>query len=174
MHHSNSVYQNLPRATSVFGSWPPASENPLFYISIYAAIGLASALSSVLSVTAQYTGALRASRILFKYVLALFTRKTLPTYFFSFSSRQLLVTVVRATFRFHDTTPQGALAQFSLIILSIWSRRSYAEPLWKGRRDDRFFFSWFTPGCQFLARGFLCRYHHRRVGFFPNEYHRFG
>ncbi|KAG6914945.1 hypothetical protein DXG01_014339 [Tephrocybe rancida] len=37
---------------------------------------------------AQYTGALRASRILFK---------------------QLLVTVVRATFRFHDTTPQGRM-----------------------------------------------------------------
>ncbi|KAG6905178.1 hypothetical protein DXG01_004393 [Tephrocybe rancida] len=37
---------------------------------------------------AQYMGALRASRILFK---------------------QLLVTVVRATFRFHDTTPQGRM-----------------------------------------------------------------
>ncbi|KAG6881440.1 hypothetical protein C0995_001885, partial [Termitomyces sp. Mi166 len=37
---------------------------------------------------AQYTGALRASRILF---------------------RRLLETVVRATFRFHDTTPQGRL-----------------------------------------------------------------
>jgi len=67
--HSNNIYQNLPRATSVFGNWPPASEHPLFYISIYAAIGLASALASVLSVTAQYTGALRASRILFKYIL---------------------------------------------------------------------------------------------------------
>jgi hypothetical protein len=106
--HSNNVYQKLPRAISVFGSWPPASEHPLFYISIYAAIGLASALCSVLSVTAQYTGALRASRILFTCVLALFTCKTLPTRFFSFPFRQL-VTVVRATFRFHDTTPQGAL-----------------------------------------------------------------
>jgi len=107
--HSNNVYQNLPRATSVSGSWPPASEHPLFYISIYAAIGLASALASVLSVTAQYTGALRASRILFKYVLAFFSCDTLPTCLFSFPFRQLLVTVVRATFRFHDTTPQGAL-----------------------------------------------------------------
>ena len=80
--HSHNVYQTLPRATSVFGSWPPASEHPLFYISIYAAIGLASALASVLSVTAQYTGALRASRILFKYVLAFFICDTLPTHFF--------------------------------------------------------------------------------------------
>ncbi|KIM37758.1 hypothetical protein M413DRAFT_448273 [Hebeloma cylindrosporum] len=87
--HASNVYQNLPRATSLLGiNWPPASEHPLFYIGIYAAIGLASALCSVLSVTAQYTGALRASRILFK---------------------QLLVTVVRATFRFHDTTPQGRM-----------------------------------------------------------------
>ena|SRR6266540_7190072 len=45
---------------------PKATEQPLFYVGIYAAIGLASALASVLSVTAQYTGALRASRILFK------------------------------------------------------------------------------------------------------------
>lgn len=52
----------------------------MFYVGIYAAIGIANALASVLSVIAQYTGALRASRILFK---------------------QLLETVVRATFRFH-------------------------------------------------------------------------
>jgi len=45
---------------------PKATEQPLFYVGIYAAIGLASASASVLSVTAQYTGALRASRILFK------------------------------------------------------------------------------------------------------------
>jgi hypothetical protein len=70
--HSNRVYQTLPHATSLFGiDLPPASEQPLFYISVYAAIGLASAVASVLSVTAQYTGALRASRILFKFVLAL-------------------------------------------------------------------------------------------------------
>ena len=45
---------------------PNASEHPFFYLGIYASIGLASALVSVLSVIAQYTGALRASRILFK------------------------------------------------------------------------------------------------------------
>jgi len=43
---------------------------------------------SLCSAAAQYTGALRASRLLFK---------------------QLLVSVVRATFRFHDTTPLGRM-----------------------------------------------------------------
>ena len=48
--------------------WPSASEHPLFYVGIYAAIGLSSALCTLLSVGAQYTGALRASRVLFKWV----------------------------------------------------------------------------------------------------------
>ncbi|TFK26992.1 hypothetical protein FA15DRAFT_614912 [Coprinopsis marcescibilis] len=79
----------LSKAQGPFGiEWPNAAEHPLFYVGIYAAIGLAIALANVLSVTAQYTAALRASRVLF---------------------RKLLVTVVRATFRFHDTTPQGRM-----------------------------------------------------------------
>ncbi|KAG6840544.1 hypothetical protein C0991_005904 [Blastosporella zonata] len=69
-------------------NWPRAIEHPLFYVGVYASIGLVNVLIGVASMVAQYTGALRASRILF---------------------RQLLVTVVRATFRFHDTTPQGRL-----------------------------------------------------------------
>ncbi|KAF8887923.1 multidrug resistance-associated ABC transporter [Gymnopilus junonius] len=88
-HHHFHTYQSLSSPRTLFGfELPSANEHPLFYIGIYASIGLVSALASVLSVTAQYTGALRASRILFK---------------------QLLVTVVRATFRFHDTTPQGRM-----------------------------------------------------------------
>ncbi|KAF8998322.1 hypothetical protein BDZ89DRAFT_1148153 [Hymenopellis radicata] len=63
---------------------PDAREHPLFYVGVYAAIGIGSAMVGVVSSAAQ----LRASRILFK---------------------QLLVTVVRATFRFHDTTPQGRM-----------------------------------------------------------------
>ncbi|KXN85925.1 ATP-dependent bile acid permease [Leucoagaricus sp. SymC.cos] len=89
-HHQHH-YQMLPR-TFTIGSldiqWPDAMTHPYFYIGIYAAIGLGTALTNVLSVAAQYTGALRASRILFK---------------------KLLVNVVRATFRFHDTTPQGRM-----------------------------------------------------------------
>ncbi|KAF8812935.1 multidrug resistance-associated ABC transporter [Phlegmacium glaucopus] len=88
-HQLSHSYQNAPFKRGLFDiDWPSALQHPLFYIGIYASIGLVNALCSVLSVTAQYTGALRASRILF---------------------RQLLVTVVRATFRFHDTTPQGRM-----------------------------------------------------------------
>ena len=65
---------------------PSAREHPLFYISVYAAVGIGSAFVGVLSAIVQYTGALRASRVLFK---------------------QLLVSVVRATMRWHDTTPHG-------------------------------------------------------------------
>lgn len=67
---------------------PSAKEHPLFYIAVYAGIGFLTALVSILSVVTQYTGALRASRVLF---------------------RKLLETVVRATMRWHDTTPQGTL-----------------------------------------------------------------
>ncbi|EAU87480.2 ATP-binding cassette transporter [Coprinopsis cinerea okayama7 len=77
------------KVKGAFGiDWPDASEHPLFYVGVYAGIGMLIALANVLSVTAQYTAALRASRVLFQ---------------------QLLTSVVRATFRFHDTTPQGRM-----------------------------------------------------------------
>lgn len=82
------------RNMHTFSSWSPTSrfpdahEKPLFYIAVYGCIGLATAMVGVSSAIAQYTGALRASRILFK---------------------QLLVGVVRATMRWHDVTPQGML-----------------------------------------------------------------
>jgi len=78
-------------------SLPSAKEHPLFYIGVYSALGLGSAFIGVLTAIAQYTGALRASRVLFK---------------------QLLVSVVRATMRWHDTTPQGALSLSSLNVHS--------------------------------------------------------
>ena len=60
------------------------------------------------------------------------------------------------------------LLQLPLINLhSLRLPRSYAEPLWKGCRDDRLFFSWFTASSQYLACRFLCRYHHRRVSISP-------
>ena len=66
MHHQLS---STPFVRGLFDiDWPSASQHPLFYIGVYAAIGLANALCNILSVTAQYTGALRASRILFKWV----------------------------------------------------------------------------------------------------------
>ncbi|KAJ7715183.1 hypothetical protein B0H16DRAFT_1678542 [Mycena metata] len=67
---------------------PNASSRPFFYIGIYAAIAIFGIVLQLSSLALQYTGALRASRILF---------------------RRLLASVVRATFRFHDTTPQGRI-----------------------------------------------------------------
>ena len=72
---------------------PSAKEHPFFYIGVYSALGLGSAFVGVLSAIVQYTGALRASKVLFM---------------------RLLVTVVRATMRWHDTTPQGTRACFRL------------------------------------------------------------
>jgi hypothetical protein len=52
---------------TIFGfDLPNAVEHPFFYIGVYAGIGSATALVGVMSVVAQYTGALRASRTLFK------------------------------------------------------------------------------------------------------------
>ncbi|KAJ7054741.1 hypothetical protein C8F01DRAFT_1221334 [Mycena amicta] len=68
--------------------WPSASEHPLFYVGIYATIGFTSAFISISLSVIQISGALRASRLLFK---------------------SLLITVIRATFRFHDITPQGRI-----------------------------------------------------------------
>ncbi|KAF9259088.1 hypothetical protein L218DRAFT_875612 [Marasmius fiardii PR-910] len=74
---------------TLFGiNLPSAREHPLFYVGVYAVIGFGTVLVNILSVVAQYTGALRASRVLFK---------------------RLLERVLRATFRFHDTTPQGRI-----------------------------------------------------------------
>lgn len=71
VQHHTPVYQTITSAPkTIFGhELPSALEYPLFYVAIYAGIGLANALTNVLSVTAQYTGALRASRILFKFVI---------------------------------------------------------------------------------------------------------
>ncbi|KAF8150500.1 multidrug resistance-associated ABC transporter [Mycena galopus ATCC 62051] len=83
------TYELHPSTTGFLNiNWPSAVEHPLFYVGIYAAIGLTTAFVSICSSVAQITGALRASRKLFQ---------------------ALLVTVVRATFRFHDTTPQGRM-----------------------------------------------------------------
>ena len=67
-YHSQA-YPVLTQATNIFSftiDWPKATERPLFYVGVYAAIGMGGVLANILSVSAQYTGALRASRILFK------------------------------------------------------------------------------------------------------------
>ncbi|KAI0257019.1 hypothetical protein BJV78DRAFT_1272168 [Lactifluus subvellereus] len=87
-HHLAHTIHGLQSFNAPPISLPNANEHPLFYISVYAALGLGSAFVGILSAIVQYTGALRASKVLFK---------------------QLLVSVVRATMRWHDTTPQGRM-----------------------------------------------------------------
>ncbi|TDL18516.1 hypothetical protein BD410DRAFT_880297 [Rickenella mellea] len=69
-------------------NFPPATENPLFYVWVYAGIGVVTALVDVISSITLYLGSYRASRRLF---------------------RQLLSTVVHATMRWHDVTPTGRM-----------------------------------------------------------------
>ena len=80
LQHTSLPYNSLAM------EWPRAKVHPYFYVGVYAAISFGVALVGTTGAITQYTGALRASRILF---------------------RQLLVGVVRATMRWHDVTPQG-------------------------------------------------------------------
>lgn len=64
--HAGNSYHIFTRPGFLGINWPSAVEHPLYYVGVYAAIGGISALISVASTMAQYTGALRASRILFK------------------------------------------------------------------------------------------------------------
>jgi hypothetical protein len=73
---------------------PDASDHPMFYVGIFAAIGLGSAFIAILSSYVQLTGALKASRRLLQ---------------------QLLVGVVRATMRWHDVTSQGQASSWPYI-----------------------------------------------------------
>lgn len=68
LHHYGMETQTLPARPF---NLPDAHEHPLFYVGIYASIGLCTTLISVSSAAAQYTGALKASRTLFKWVISL-------------------------------------------------------------------------------------------------------
>ncbi|KAJ8487830.1 hypothetical protein ONZ51_g3940 [Trametes cubensis] len=86
--HGPTVQYPHPSLSSTRVTLPPVREHPFLYIGIYAAIALCSGLVNIIAIITQYTGALRASRILFE---------------------RLLRTVVRATMRWYDVTPQGRL-----------------------------------------------------------------
>jgi hypothetical protein len=76
VHNFNRVH-----ATSgIQDRLPDAHDHPFFYVAVYACIGLTSAAIGILSSITNITGALRASRQLFK---------------------QLLVSVVCATMRWY-------------------------------------------------------------------------
>ncbi|KAI0657563.1 multidrug resistance-associated ABC transporter [Cubamyces menziesii] len=85
--HSGSQYSNLPlHGTGI--TLPAVQEHPYFYIGIYSAIALIGGLVNTADIITQFVGALRASRVLFD---------------------KLLKTVVRATMRWYDVTPQGRI-----------------------------------------------------------------
>ncbi|KAF7299119.1 ABC bile acid [Mycena indigotica] len=85
--------------------WPNAANHPLFYVGIYAAICLATAFMTLCSIATQFTGALRASRILFKQLLFSVVR---ATFRYTFSYRGSGFPPDREL-RFHDTTPVGRM-----------------------------------------------------------------
>jgi ABC-type multidrug transport system fused ATPase/permease subunit len=91
---TNMAYLSSTTVTTINGGrllwWnlPDANEHPLFYVGIFGAIGCSTAVVSIFNNGAQLFGTLRASRQLF---------------------RRLLFAVVHATFRWHDTTPQGRM-----------------------------------------------------------------
>ncbi|KAI0332220.1 multidrug resistance-associated ABC transporter [Cubamyces sp. BRFM 1775] len=67
---------------------PSVQEHPYFYIGVYSAIALIGGLVNTADIATQFVGALRASRVLFD---------------------KMLRTVVRATMRWYDVTPQGRI-----------------------------------------------------------------
>ncbi|KIM25383.1 hypothetical protein M408DRAFT_210000 [Serendipita vermifera MAFF 305830] len=77
---------------SIYGvdstSLPSASKHPLYYVAIYGAIGFGGVVITTLYTIVQYSGAVRASRLLFT---------------------RLLSSLVHATMRWHDVTPTGRI-----------------------------------------------------------------
>ncbi|KAF8502967.1 multidrug resistance-associated ABC transporter [Gautieria morchelliformis] len=87
--HISNAFQKFSLSNTVTSSrLPSANDHPLFYVAIYAAIAFGAVAISILNVSVQYSGGIRASKLIF---------------------RQLLVAVVRATMRWHDSTPTGRM-----------------------------------------------------------------
>ena len=86
-HHHALTHTNISFVTQDF-KLPSADKHPMFYVGIFAAIGIGGGLVLLLTLVVQYVAALRASKKMF---------------------RQLLDAVVHATMRWFDTTPQGRL-----------------------------------------------------------------
>lgn len=86
-HHHALTHANMSFVTQDL-KLPPADTHPMFYVGVFAAIGIGGGLVLLLTLIVQYAAALKASKKLFK---------------------QLLDGVVHATMRWFDTTPQGRL-----------------------------------------------------------------
>ncbi|KAF8577829.1 multidrug resistance-associated ABC transporter [Ramaria rubella] len=90
--YSAVTFTNVPFSglsnNVTYAKLPSADVHPLFYVAVYATISFGVATIGIINIVVQYTGGLRASRLLFK---------------------QLLIGVVRATMRWHDSTPTGRI-----------------------------------------------------------------
>ncbi|KDQ16443.1 hypothetical protein BOTBODRAFT_186497 [Botryobasidium botryosum FD-172 SS1] len=87
----NAAFAPMPstyRDTMDANSLPSANAHPMFYVGVFAAIGLGAALLSTINLVIQYAGAYRASKRLFS---------------------RLLATVIHAPMRWFDTTPTGRI-----------------------------------------------------------------
>ena len=83
---------------------PSANRHPMFYVAVFAAIKIGGGLIRLLILVVQYTAAFKASKEMFK---------------------KLLDSVVHATMRWFDTTPQGRpLNRFSNVCGCIASSAS--------------------------------------------------
>lgn len=86
-HHSpsNATFSTISGNIPIHGL-PRADKHPLFFVAVFASIGLGGVAIFLLMWLIQAIGSLRASRLLFS---------------------ELLDGIVRATMRWHDTTPTG-------------------------------------------------------------------
>jgi hypothetical protein len=84
---------------------PPAQDNPMFYVAIYALIGLGVNFSNSTLVGVHFYGAFRSvsrPRIIFVSDFPCFSRASRRLF------RALLKRLVYSTFRWFDSTPKGS------------------------------------------------------------------
>ncbi|KAJ7869640.1 hypothetical protein B0H13DRAFT_2202440 [Mycena leptocephala] len=85
---TTGILANSSLATAPPLGFPAAQDQPMFYIGIYALIGVSVTTSTVIFTGIQFWGGLRASRLLF---------------------RDLLRKLAYSTFRWFDSTPKGRI-----------------------------------------------------------------
>lgn len=133
-------------------SLPPASDHPMFYVAIYAIVGLVALLGETLASAVLVLGAYRASRILFQ---------------------RLLYSVTHATMRWHDTTPTGldippistsnTFSSFFWLTLLTWFR-AYSEPILEGFWNHR------HSNCHFFLKYAHCHYDHAPFIYYNSDH----
>lgn len=121
VHHYPNAHQSF-NSMGIEDRLPPAQERPLFYVAVYAAIGLLTVIVSVTSSATQYTGALYASRTLFSRLL-----QTVVCAVSVVATAFVTVTYLA----FLRASQDHAMARYH-------SNRSDSQPLQQGYRNGRF------------------------------------